>query len=221
MADGTWMRGFEGLQDLAPEDAAALARQVQAVTLAAGTVVFRPGSPCTAYLLVVDGSVRVQMTADTGREIVLYRVRAGESCVLTTSCLLGGALYAAEGIVETATAAVALPLGAFQGLVARSEPFRRFVFHNFGRRLADLLATMQDAVFHRLDGRLARILLDRAEGGAVEATHHVLAVELGSAREVVSRQLKAFERDGLVRLQRGEVRIVDRAGLQAVAERES
>lgn len=214
-----WTAAFAGLTLLAEEDRSRLRRAAQTVELQPGTEVFRPGSPCTAYLLVLEGGVGVRMTSDTGREILLYRVGPGESCVLTTACLLGAELYAATGTVERPTLAVALPIGVFSELLGRSEPFRRFVFQGFGRRLADILATVEDAVFHRLDGRLARLLLDRARHGPVAATHQDIAAELGTAREVVSRQLKAFQTAGLVERRRSEVRILDRRRLQAVAER--
>lgn len=214
-----WTSLFPGLVGLAPEDRAGLLRAAQPVRVPPETRVFAPGAPCTAFLLVLDGSVRVQMIADNGRELLLYRVRRGESCVLTTSCLMGGEDYPAEGVVEVETRAVAIPLSHFRGLMARSEAFRGFVFHGFGSRLADLLATVQDTVFHDLDGRLARALVASARAGAVEATHQALAAEIGSAREVVSRHLKRFERDGLVRLARGRIEIADPARLARRAER--
>ena len=182
-------------------------------------MVFSPGSPCGVYLLVLDGSVRVQMIADTGREIVLYRVRRGESCVLTTAALVGEEAYSAEGVVEMPTAAITLPRPLFDELLATSDTFRRFVFAGFGRRVAEILATMQSAVFHRVDARLARHLV--ATDGPITLTHQRLATELGTAREVVSRHLKAFERRGLVRLGRGTVEIVDRPGLDRLAELEA
>lgn len=208
-----WTIAFPDLAGLSEEDRRILLRAAQEVRLGAGATVFRPGSPCTSFLFVLDGSVRVQMTADTGRELLLYRVGPGETCVLTTSCLLGQDDYPAEGVVESETRAVALPLGRFQDLMARSDVFRRFVFHGFGSRLADLLATVEDTVFHGLEGRLARALLDKARDGALDATHQALAAELGTAREVVSRQLKSWERNGFVRLARGRIDIVDRSGL--------
>jgi CRP/FNR family transcriptional regulator len=174
-------------------------------------VLFRSG----AYLLVLEGSVRVQMIADTGREIVLYRVRRGESCVLTTAALVGEEAYSAEGIVEVPTSAVTVPRPVFDELVATSDVFRRFVFVGFGKRVAEILATMQSAVFHRVDARLARLLL--AAPAPIGATHREIAAELGTAREVVSRHLDAFERRGLVRRGRGAIEIVDRPGLDRLA----
>lgn len=213
----SWISGFDAFARLTPEDHALLGARAQVVEMPAGAVVFTPGAPCAHYLLVLDGSIRVQMIADTGREIVLYRVRPGESCVLTTACLLGGEAYAAEGVVETATVGVAVPSPVFDELMARSDVFRRFVFAGYGRRVADILATMQAAVFHSVDTRLARHLAHRG-GEPIVVTHQDLAVELGTAREVVSRRLKAFEKRGLVRLGRGTVEVVDRAALARLGE---
>jgi len=212
---GDWLTHFPELAGLGAEHRGRLVERSHRIEVPAGAVVFSPGSPCGAYLLVLDGSVRVQMIADTGREIVLYRVRHGESCVLTTAALVGDEAYAAEGVVEVPTAAVTVPRPVFDELLAVSDVFRRFVFTGFGKRVAEILATMQSAVFHRIDVRLARLLLAAAPPFA--ATHREIAAELGTAREVVSRHLKAFERRGLVRLGRGAVEIVDRTGLDRLA----
>ena len=210
-----WLACFPELAGLTADQRTRLRERSHRVEVPAGAVVFSPGSACAAYLLVLEGSVRVQMIADTGRQIVLYRVRRGESCVLTTAALLGEEAYAAEGIVEVATTAVSVPRAAFDELLATSDVFRRFVFAGYGRRVAEILATMQAAVFHRVEPRLARLL--GATRAPVSATHQEIAAELGTAREVVSRHLKAFERRGLVRLGRGVVEIVDRSGLDRLA----
>lgn len=215
--ESSWIADVEGLARLGAEDRALLTARSQTTALSAGSIVFSPGSPCGLYLLVLEGSIRVQMIADTGREIVLYRVRHGESCVLTTACLLGAEVYPAEGVVEEATLGVAVPAAVFDELIARSDEFRRFVFAGYGRRVADILATMQAAVFHRIDARLARHLARRGSG-PVEATHQDLAVELGTAREVVSRHLKVFEKRGLVRLGRGTIEVVDRTALARLGD---
>lgn len=217
-SSGDWLAFFPGLDGLADADRSCLIDRSRRVELPAGAVAFTPGAPCGAYLLVLDGSVRVQMIADTGREIVLYRVRRGESCVLTTACLVGDEVYSAEGVVERPTAAMTVPRPVFDDLLAGSDVFRRFVFAGFGHRVAEILGTMQAAVFHRVDARLARHLGAAAAAGPITATHREIAVELGTAREVVSRHLKAFERRGLVRLGRGAIELVDRSALDRLAE---
>lgn len=194
-----------------------LERSAQPASLPKGAVLFRPGDACRNFLMMIDGGVRVQMTAESGREIVLYRVSRGETCILTTSCLMTRRDYGAEGVAESDCAALALDAGAFHDLLGCSGLFRDFVFRSFGARITGLLALVEEVAFRRVDLRLARFLLDRAPGGGeLELTHQVIAVELGTAREVVSRQLKEFERRGLVGLNRGRVAVLDPAGLEAV-----
>ncbi len=216
-APTSWTAHFPALAALEPpvRDQLHLARPA---ALPADARVFGPGDPCRNYILVLSGSVRVQMLAENGREIVLFRIGPGETCILTTAGLLAGDAYAAEAMTESAVEAVMLPAPVFHDLLARSAPFRDFVFRAFGTRFGELMMLIQEIAFQRIDVRLARHLLDRAEGGTVAATHQALAVELGTAREVVSRQLKEFERRGLVALDRGLVRLVRAPALRALAD---
>ena len=208
-----WTIGFPALSFLDSATRERLRETGRRMALPAGTTIFQPGDPCQAWLLVETGSIRVQMTADTGRQVVLYRVSPGESCVLTTACLLGDELYAAEGITETESAGIAVPIPVFQELLDTSPDFRNIVFKSFGQRFTNILVTLEDVAFHRLDARLARLLLARARDDGLTATHQEIAMDLGSSREVVSRQLKSFERDGLVDLARGRIKVLDVAGL--------
>ena len=181
---------------------------------------FRAGAPCEAYLVVLDGVVKVQLTADTGREIILYRVGQGESCILTVSCLLANKQYAAEGVCETPVTVLAIPAARFGALLGKSARFRDFVLKNYAERIADLILIMEETVFHAVPKRLAGCLLDHARDGRALTTHQALAADLGTAREVVSRQLKEFERRGLVILSRGAIEIADAARLGALAGRD-
>lgn len=220
MADQRFWQAFPALAGLEDEARGKLARAAQPASLPKGAVLFRPGDVCRNYLMMIDGAVRVQMTAESGREIVLYRVARGETCILTTSCLMTRRDYGAEGVAESDCAALALDAGSFHDLLGCSALFRDFVFRSFGTRITGLLTLVEEVAFRRIDLRLARFLLDRAPGGGeLELTHQVIAVELGTAREVVSRQLKEFERRGLVGLTRGRVAVVDPAGLEGL-ERE-
>lgn len=187
------------------------------VEVPAGAVLFRPGDACSLFLLPLEGTVRVQLVTPGGHEIVLYRVTPGETCVLTTSCLMTHEAYAAEGIAETPVRGLGLTPGIVDRLMSESAEFRRFVFAAFGRRLTDLMLLLNEVAFGRIDARLAGWLLERAAAGSVDATHQAIATELGTAREVVSRQLKEFERQGLVTLARGRVELRDPPGLRRVA----
>ena len=208
------------LSELFPEDApcGALRTQIQAVTLPAGQSVFRRGEPCRNYLVVLSGSVRVQALSSGGREVTLYRVRDGESCVITTSCLISHEAYPAEGMTETETHALVIPRALFDQAMDCSAAFRRFVFANQGQRLADLIRRLEDVAFGRVEARLARLLVDRsrADGDQVILTHQQIAAELGTAREVVSRQLKRLEQAGWVRVGRGAIEVCDRQALLAL-----
>lgn len=215
--DTDWIQRFEGLAKLEPELRRVLTERGRIVAIPEGTVLFGPGKAPESLILLLDGVVRVQQVADTGREIVLYRVHAGESCVLTTACLLAYEDYLAEGIAETAVRAVAIPRAVFDDLVAGSPVFRRFVFTAYSRRITDLFLVIQEVAFRRIDIRLAQKLLELAgEAGRVSITHHDLATELGTAREVVSRQLGEFGRHGWVAATRGHIEILDRRALAAL-----
>jgi CRP/FNR family transcriptional regulator len=184
--------------------------ELQLLHLPARQDVFRRGQACESYLVVVTGAVRVSALSPSGREVVLYRVTDGQSCVITTACLISGDVYPAEGVTEYETTALAVPHKVFARALACSAAFRSFVFLSQGKRLSDLIQRIEDIAFGRVDARLARLLLERGEGhgGAVRATHQQLATELGTAREVISRQLKAFEKEGCVRAQRGSVEVL-------------
>lgn len=217
MADD-WTRGVPALDGLDGASRARLRALCRPAALPAGTRVFGEGTACQAYLILLSGEVRVRKVAESGREIVLYRVGAGETCIITTACLMSGVDYDAEGIAETDVTARVLPAAGFRELLGASEPFRDFVFRAYGSRISSLLMLIDEVAFGRMDRRLAACLLDRARGGAeLAATHQDLAVELGSAREVVSRLLKEFERKGWVELARGRIRLLDRAALDGAA----
>ncbi|MBF9034374.1 cyclic nucleotide-binding domain-containing protein [Rhodobacterales bacterium HKCCE2091] len=210
-----WIERFEGLNRLPPDLRADLARGSKVISVPAGTEVFAPGQSADNLLLLLEGTVRVQQRSETGREVFLYRVHAGESCVLTTACMLAFEDYSADGVAETDVTAVAIPRATFDDLAARSPVFREFIFKAYSRRITDLFTLIDDIVFQRMDVRLASRLLELAdENDVVHATHQVLGTELGTAREVISRTLAEFHRRGWVEQSRGEVRIVGRAGLE-------
>ncbi|ROR32672.1 Crp/Fnr family transcriptional regulator [Inmirania thermothiophila] len=209
---------FPQLAAVEPRSRDVLLAAARRVRLPAGTVVFREGEGCRSYLLVLDGTVRVQKVSESGREIVLYRVERGEGCVLTTTCLLASSRYPAEGVAETEVDAVAVPVHEFHRVLAESARFRELVFAVYARRVTELILLVEEVAFGRMDRRLAHRLLELAAGGArIEATHQALAAELGTAREVVSRLLKEFERHGWVALGRGWVEVRDPEALRRAA----
>lgn len=179
-----------------------------------GATVFRQGQACTHYLVVTRGSVRVFARSAAGKEVVLYHVGPGEICVITTSCLLSDVPYPAEAVAETEDRVKVIPKEEFDRLLAASPTFREFVFAAFGGRLADLISLVEQIALESIQNRLAAYLLRHSrDGEAVTATHQEMAETIASAREVVSRTLKSFEKQGLVRVARGRLEILDRAAL--------
>lgn len=217
-ANADWIDKFEGLANLPTDLRDALIRGSRIVALEAGTQVFAPGQPADNLLLLLEGTVRVQQTSETGREIFLYRVHAGESCVLTTACMLAFEDYNADGVAETDVRAVAIPRTTFDELASRSPLFREFIFKAYSRRITDLFTLIEEIVFRRMDVRLAARLLELARGDVVKATHQALSVELGTAREVISRTLSEFQRRGWIEQARGTIRLLALAELKRLAE---
>jgi CRP/FNR family transcriptional regulator len=213
-----WIDRFQGLSRLEPRLRDILTSRAQVVRMPKDTVIFGPGKSPENLLLLLDGTVRVQQLAENGREVVLYRVTAGESCVLTTACLLAYEDYAAEGVAETDIVAAAIPRAVFDDMIATSKEFRTFVFTAYARRITDLFHVIEDIAFRRMDIRLAQKIVERAEDGVLRATHAQLAAELGTAREVISRQLAEFQRRGWVELGRGTVQVRDAPALAALAQ---
>jgi len=184
--------------------------------LPAGTQIFAEGQPCPGFPLLIEGSIKVIKLASSGRELLLYRVVPGGSCIISSSCLLGQSAYNARGIAETPLTLIILPVPLFAGLMLEQPAFRDFVFHLFAERISELMQLVEEVAFARLDQRLARLLLARGEP-VLHVTHQQLADELGSVREIVSRLLKGFAAQGLVTLGREQLSIIDRNGLQRVA----
>ena len=210
-----WRRDCPGLAGLAPE-AARLLDDLSPVEVEAGASLFSPGAACQGFVVVLSGGVRVTLNSESGRSLLLYRVGPGETCVQTTLCLMAGRDYSAEGVTEKPTRLIVIPRARFESLM-RAEDFRAFVFERFGARLDDMTRVLETIAFTRIDARLAQALLDRAgAAGEVTATHQQLADDIGSAREVVSRQLKIFAREGLVEAGRGALVLRDAAAPRAL-----
>ena len=211
-----WLSNFPALFHLEPNALDILTRTARLVEAPIGTIGYREGGACGAYVMRLAGQSRVYKMSSSGREILLYRVAAGETCVITTTCLFGNSNYPASTIVEQAIKDVIIPAAAFNQLMIDSKVFRTFVMTNYGALITDLIVLLDEVAFHHLDARLAKLLIEDG-GKIISRTHQLIADELGTAREVVSRQLKRFEQKGWVKLGRGQVEISDRAKLLLLA----
>jgi CRP/FNR family transcriptional regulator len=211
-----WTPDASGLEALDPAVRARL-DALRPMEFARGTPLFHPGDSAKGFVIVLEGRVEVFLTGPSGRDILLYAVEPGGSCIQTTLGLLGGESYSGEAVAATDCRIVLVPKAEFLSLMGLSEAFRGFVFTAFAIRMQGMLHVLERVAFQRVESRLAQALLDRAEAGMVHATHQELATAIGSAREVVSRRLETFVRSGWAVTDRGMVRIVDAAALRRLA----
>lgn len=186
-----------------------------------GTTLFHPGDPARGFVVVLSGRIEVFLTGPTGREILLYAVEPGQSCVQTTLGLLGGEEYTGEAITATDCDLIMIPKALFLSLMETAAGFRAFVFRAFAARMQSMTHLLERVAFQRVESRLASVLLDLAAGSAVHATHAELAARIGTAREVISRRLDAMAKRGLVETDRGVVRLMDVSALRRMAASEN
>lgn len=212
-----WLHLFPELNALEQHAKEILRQYARIVEAPIGTIGYREGTPCGAYVMRLAGRSRVYKMSASGREILLYRVSAGETCVITTTCLLGNSDYPASTIVEEPIRDVLIPAAAFHQLMIDSAVFRKYVMTNYGALISDLIVLLDEVAFRTLNSRLAKILLDY-KTPQISKTHQQIADELGTAREVISRQLKRLEQKNIVSLGRGLVEIVDQNALSKLAE---
>lgn len=189
------------------------------VALPDGARLFGPGEACSQFVRVVSGQVRVNLLTRSGRPIVLYRIEPGRTCTMTTMCLLGGDDYAAEAHTEGPTAIEVMGAEAFRRSMDADPCFRAQVFAALGERLAAMMVRFDEVTSVPVAARLANMLLSRADPDRnVWATHDALAADCGTSREVVSRKMAAWQREGLIERFRGGSILMDRERLRRIAE---
>ena len=185
----------------------------------AGKDIFVEGDPVQAIALMLSGKVRVYKIGENGREITLYRFGMGESCILTANAIMNQQTFPAVALVESEAEAIMVPAGTFRDWIRRYDEWRAFLFDLLSQRLASTMAIVDEVVFHRMDARIAALLLRRSEQGSViQITHQEIAAELGTSREVISRILEGLEAAGLIESARGQLEILDAEELEARSE---
>ena len=213
-----WTQRFQGTAALPRKVRDRLIDVARIIHMDAGAQGFGPANVPDSLFFLYDGRIRVSQSSESGREITLYRVDAGESCVLTTACMLAEEAYNAEGVAETGITAVVIPKPVYDQLVAEEEAFRKFVFAAYSKRLIDLLRVVEDVAFGHMDVRLAeRLLILAGDLKEIPATHQQLASELGTAREVVSRVLSDFQKREMIAQSRGRIALIDKNALRILA----
>ncbi|HET7224582.1 MAG TPA: Crp/Fnr family transcriptional regulator [Candidatus Eisenbacteria bacterium] len=200
-----------------------IANAASYVRLAAGDLFYQEGDVGEVFAMVGRGDIRVFKTSETGREISLYHVQDGEPCLVNMLCVFLDRPAMASARIEVPTEAVVIPAPTFRDWVGSEDSVRTFVFAAMATRFVDVMTLVEEVAFRKVDVRLAELLLRRFSHRGlavrvVETTHEELAAELGTAREVVSRLLKDFERTGIVSVARGRLELRDGAQLRHMVE---
>ena len=193
---------------------ASLGATVGPMTVPAGTVLFDENKPCQGFPMVLDGEVKVSRNSGDGRSLELYRVVAGELCLVSSACLFRSQPLSAHGVATRPTTLLLIPPTVFAKWL-ETPAFRDDVLGLFAERMADLTGLIDAVAFHKLDHRLAAALLGHGSERAI--THQALADELGTVREIVTRLLRRFEREGWVDLARERIVIRNSAALREMA----
>lgn len=170
-------------------------------------VIYSDGDPCAGIGLFLSGEVRVFKTGASGREITLYDVFPGETCILNASCILSQKGYPANAIAMQEGEALLVPAKVFRELIAGYDAMRQFIFSLFNQRFVEVMELLEEVAFGKMDRRVSDYLIEKSENSILNSTHQQIANDLGTSREVVSRLLKDLERRGAIQLSRNMIQI--------------
>lgn len=181
------------------------------VKLPPGQHICREGNQCSHLALVLSGTARVYKLGESGKEITLYRVEGGESCVLTLSCIVTEKLFPAFAISETDVEAIIIPTAKVRSWMEQQPAWRNYAWSLIASRLADVISLVEEITFKRMDERLNDYLqqLQQQHGNRLQVTHQQIAADLGTSREVISRLLKDLQQQGVLSLGRGQILLTD------------
>lgn len=195
----------------APIDFLSQKKEVTKVSALAGTILSHTGAKCSNLIILQKGVVRVYRPARDGRTITLYHLKEGGSCILTASCIINAQVFPAIAEAEQDVEGLLIPAKAVHEWLISEPLWQQYIFSLLSERMSDLISLVDALAFQYLDNRLATWLLDQSTHVQIlNTTHQVIADELASSREVISRMLKKFEQNGLVKLGRGKIEIIDK-----------
>ena len=174
-----------------------------------GIVILKENEFIKVIPLVLEGSIKLRKLDPNGREIIFYHIEPGESCILSITSCLNDKESQAEAVIEKKTRLLVVEAEKIRSWMDRFPSWRKFVVRLYYNRMAELMTLVDLVLFKSVDVRLIQHLKDHAVNSEVETTHQQLAGELGTAREVISRLLKQMERDQLIFLERGKIKILN------------
>lgn len=178
------------------------------VQIPRGHQIYWQGDACQGIAFLFAGAIRVYKCSETGREISLYEIVPGETCILNASCIIGRQGYPANAVTLADCSALLIPAELFRGLMGHHEPLRIFIYSLLGQRLAEIMELVEEIAFRRMDDRLRDYLLEKSADGILRATHQAIANDLGTSREVVTRLLRDLEQRGEVGVSRNEITLL-------------
>ncbi|MEG0176404.1 Crp/Fnr family transcriptional regulator [Anaerorhabdus sp.] len=209
--------GLPAWKNLSKEEQAYLLQNSIEVGYKAHQTIHGDEEDCLGVLLVETGELRIYILSEEGREVTLYRLGAGDVCILSASCILSSISFDVFIDTESNVTAVLMNTEAFSKIMRKNIYLENYVYQVTTERFSDVMWAMQQVLFMSMDKRLAIYLLDevnRTKTLCVEVTHETIAKYIGSAREVVSRMLKYFEKEGIVELNRGGILIINKEKLK-------
>ena len=177
----------------------------------------RAGMECAHVPFVITGMLRIFKASENGRELTLYRIEPGETCILTATCVLSGNGFPANAEAEGPTEVLLMPSRRLLPLMEESPAWRTFLFGLYAKRLDMALTLVEEVAFHHVDERISALLAREGAAGAgvISRTHEQIADELGTSREVVTRILRDFELAGTIQTSRGKIRVLKPGDLGA------
>jgi CRP/FNR family transcriptional regulator, anaerobic regulatory protein len=177
--------------------------------LARGTIIYTEGAACPGIGFLLSGEIRVFKRSESGREITLYEIYPGESCILNASSILSDRPYPANATAISDIQLLLLPADVFRKLMAGCDDMRNFIFKLFIDRLSMIIELVEEVAFGRMDTRLLDYIIEKSDHGKLTTTHQSVANHLGTSREVITRLLKDLERQGKIAVSRGFIQILD------------
>jgi CRP/FNR family transcriptional regulator len=182
--------------------------ELEIIEIKQGTVILKEREYIKVIPLVLEGSIKLRKLDLTGREIIFYHIEPGESCILSINSCLSNKESQAEAIIEKNTRLIAVEADRVRSWMDRYSSWRRFVVNLHYERMAELMTLVDRLLFKSVDIRLIQYLKDHSVSNVIVITHQQLAGELGTAREVISRLLKQMEKEGLISMERGKIKII-------------
>jgi len=182
--------------------------ELEVIEIQAGTVVLKENEYIKVIPIVLEGSIKLHKLDQTGREIIFYHIEPGESCILSITSCLNNKESQAEAVIEKETRIIVVEADRVRSWMDEFSSWRKFVVKLYYYRMAELMTLVDLVLFKSVDTRLIQHLKDHAVNNELETTHKQLAGELGTAREVISRLLKQMEKESLISLERGKIKIV-------------